>query len=87
MIETGTICYIIKTEPGNEHLLGRVVEVIGPALPAPERGGVLMHQIDADWLRAEYPRHRPYCAQPSHLRPIAGPGSPPPAKLKPELVS
>ena len=25
MIPIGTICYIIRTEPGNEHVLGRVI--------------------------------------------------------------
>ncbi len=75
-ISVGSICYIVGTAPANAHLLGRVVEVIGQALPIPERGGIPMHRIDAPWLRLEYPR-RPCYAAPAQLRPIAAPDRPP----------
>jgi hypothetical protein len=74
-IRPGTLCFIVKTLPGNEHLLGRVVEVIAPALPMPERGGVAMHEIDAEWLRQEHPGCRCF-APPSSLRPITPPAPP-----------
>jgi hypothetical protein len=86
-IATGTLCWVIWTSPGNEELLGRVVEVISPALPMPERGDVAMHEIDAAWLRAEHPGFHCF-AQPPQLRPIAGPGMPPVVtrKREPEQV-
>lgn len=76
MIENETLCYVIQTEPRNLYALGRVVTVIGPALPRPQRGNILAHEIDAEWLRVEYPRCR-YFARPRALLPIAGPGKPP----------
>ncbi len=82
MIPTGTICYVIRTGPGNEHLLGRVVEVIGPALPVPERGGAVLHLIDAPWAQQEHPRTHLY-ARPSCLLPIAGPATPPAKRRRP----
>jgi hypothetical protein len=74
MIDIGTLCYLVATDRGHEHLIGRVVEVIAPALPIPERGGVLMHRIDAPWLRSEWPRFHCF-ATPGQLRPITPPST------------
>ena len=68
----GTLCYVVRTAPGREHLLGRVVEVISPATPIPECGNLVMHLIDAAWARREFPRTHVY-ARPSCLLPIAPP--------------
>ena len=74
VIAPGTLCWIIKTEPRNEHMLRRVITVVSIAIPQPLRGNVPMHEIDAPWLRAEHPRTK-FFAPPSSLRPIAGPGN------------
>ena len=78
MIRPGTLCYIIRVEPGNEHYIGRVVTVVSGLRPMPERGGRPMHEIDAPWLRLERPRTRMF-APPSSLRPISGPDQEPDA--------
>ena len=75
-IPTGSLCYVIRVELGNERYLGRTVTVISPAIPMPQRGGVAMHWIDSAWLRLERPGCRCF-APPSSLLPIAGPGKPP----------
>jgi len=85
-IAPGTLCYIVKTEPGNEHMLGRVVTVVSGLQPMAERGGTLMYRIDAPWLRAERPRTLMY-APPSSLRPIAGPDPTSPAPREREPVT
>ena len=82
-IKVGMDCWIIRTSPGNEDLLGRVVEVVSPALPLAQRGGVPMHEIDAPWLRADHPRCHCFAA-PAQLLPIAGPSKPPLATRKRE---
>ena len=71
-IPVGTPCWIIGVEPGNEWLLGRVVEVVAPAVPMAERGNVRMHRIDAAWLRLERPNFLCF-APPAHLRPLTPP--------------
>lgn len=72
-IPVGTPCWIIGVEPGNESYMGRVVEVVAPAVPMADRGGVPMHWVDAAWFRAEKPGFRCYI-RPAHLRPITPPG-------------
>jgi hypothetical protein len=78
----GTICFVVKTEPGREHRLGRVVEVVSSLHPVPKRDGMLMYQVDAEWLRAERQQCRWYAA-PAALRPISGPQTEPPATREP----
>jgi hypothetical protein len=86
MIATGTLCFIVKSRPLNQDLLGRVVTVTGPATLVLENS-VPVHPIDAEWLRAQHPRCHCY-AEPSSLLPIAGPDRPsvPSRKLEPEKV-
>jgi len=84
-IATGTLCWIIRTEPGNESYIGRVVAVVSGLQPMPQRGGQQMQRIDAEWLRIERPRTLMF-APPCALRPIAWPDeiSPAPREREPE---
>lgn len=67
-IGPGSLCYLVRScDPA---FLGRVVEVLTPALPQPD--GVLHHTVDAGWLRDIFGEIE-VIALPSQLRPIAGP--------------
>ncbi len=88
-IGTGSICFIVKTAPGNEPMLGRVVTVIGPARPMVANGGSVAphHPIAAEWLHREHRGFR-YYARPECLRPINAPDKPPTTRRKriPEIA-
>jgi hypothetical protein len=86
-LPVGALAWIIRTETGNESMLGRVVTVVSGLQSMPQRGGAFMHLIDAEWLRIERPRTLMF-APPSALKPIAGPIKEPvaPRELIPEAA-